>query len=78
MWKCRTVESLEIQPQDFHPFPPSLEIAARFPHFHTHDDCSYNQSGNTEPTPKLLPMSSDKSVTYAPGRSLEVKELRGM
>ena len=23
-------------------FPPSLEIAARFPHSHTHDDSSYN------------------------------------
>ena len=22
----------------FPPFPPSLEIAARFPHSHTHDD----------------------------------------
>jgi putative transposase len=26
----------------FPPFPPSLEIAARFPHSHTHDDSSYN------------------------------------
>jgi putative transposase len=26
----------------FPPFPPSLEIAVRFPHSHTHDDSSYN------------------------------------
>src|ERR1700693_2207522 len=33
-------------------FPPSLEIAARFPHSHTHDDSSYNPYRDSEPTPQ--------------------------
>jgi hypothetical protein len=53
----------------FPTFPPSLEIAARFPHSHTHDDSSYNQSGTQNRLRKLLPMSSDRSVTYVPGRT---------
>jgi hypothetical protein len=53
----------------FPTFPPSLEIAARFPHSHTHDDSSYNQSGTQNRPRKLLPMSSDRSVTYVPGRT---------
>jgi hypothetical protein len=40
----------------FPPFPPSLEIAARFPHSHTHDHSSYNQSGTQNGLRKVLPM----------------------
>jgi hypothetical protein len=38
----------------FPPFPPSLEIAARFPHSHTYDDSSYNQSETQNPLPKTV------------------------
>jgi hypothetical protein len=55
----------------FPPFPPSLEIAMRFPHFHTHDESPYNHLGTQNYFQKLLPMSSDKSVTYVPGRTLK-------
>lgn len=41
-WKCRAVENEENQNQVSLRFPPPLEIAARFPHSHTHDDSSYN------------------------------------
>jgi hypothetical protein len=35
------VESLENQPQVFHPSHSPLEIAPRFPHSHSSDDESY-------------------------------------
>ena len=44
MWKCRPVESLEIQNRDFHPSPRPWKSLPRFPHSHTLDDSSYNQS----------------------------------
>ncbi len=68
-WKWRPVESLEIRRQDFHPFPRPWKSLARFPHSHRHDGCPYNQSGTQNGIPKLLPMSSDKSVTYVAGRT---------
>src|SRR5271170_5725967 len=63
-WKCRTVESLEIQKQDFHPSHPPWKSPKRFPHSHRHDDSSYDQSGartNSEkcylcPRIEVLPM----------------------
>ena len=59
----------------FPPFPPSLEIAARFPHSHTHDS-SYNHQGTQNRLLKVLPMSPDRSVTYVPGRT-NLSELKG-
>src|SRR5216683_2083040 len=53
----------------FPPFPPSLEIAARFPHSHMHDDSPYNQSGTQNAVRKVLPMSSDSFVTHVPDRA---------
>ena len=43
----------------FPPFPPSLEIAERFPHSHTHHQYSYNPLGTQN---HLL-----KCVTHVPG-----------
>jgi hypothetical protein len=37
-WKCRAVENQENLNQVSLRFPPPLEIAARFPHFHRADD----------------------------------------
>jgi hypothetical protein len=56
----------------FPPFPPPLEIAARFPHFHTHDDSLIINREHRTHSEKLLPMSSDRSVTYVPGRSFRL------
>src|SRR5207248_858276 len=54
----------------FPPFPPSLEIATRFPHSHTRYDFAYNLPGNSRPNlRKVLPMFPDRSVTYVPGRT---------
>ena len=55
----------------FPPFPPTLEIAPRFPHSHKHHHYSYNQSETQNLSTELLPMSADKSVTYVPGRTKE-------
>src|SRR5271167_1364992 len=59
----------------FPPFPPSLEIALRFPHSHSHDSCPYNHQGTRNGLSKVLPMSSDRSVTYVPGRTTAQKSL---
>src|SRR6266851_3906217 len=57
----------------FPPFPPSLEIATRFPHSHTRYDFAYNLPGNSKPNlRKVLPMFPDRSVTYVPGRTYKV------
>jgi hypothetical protein len=53
----------------FPPFPPSLEIAMRFPHSHRHASFSYNHQGIQNGLRKVLPMSPDRTVTYVPGRS---------
>ena len=69
MWKCRPEESLEIQNRDFHPSHRPWKSLPRFPHSHTLDDSSYNQSERRTLSEKVLPMSSDRSVTYVPGRT---------
>jgi hypothetical protein len=53
----------------FPPFPPSLEIAERFPHFHRLDDSLIIKPERKTLLRKVLPMSSDRSVTYVPGRT---------
>ncbi len=50
----------------FPPFPPSLEIAGRFPHSHRLDDSLKINPERKTFSEKVLPMSSDKSVTYVP------------
>jgi hypothetical protein len=53
----------------FPPFPPSLEIAAAISTFpQVRRFCIITQELKTQ-TQKLLPMSSDKTVTYVPGRA---------
>jgi hypothetical protein len=70
MWKCRPVESLEIQRQDFHPSPHPWK-SLRDSHIPTRTTipliiCGETQDQNLR---KVLPMFPDRSVTYVPGRT---------
>src|SRR5580658_906825 len=66
-WKCRTVGRVEIQNQDFHPSHRPWKSPPRFPHSHRLDDSLIINPERKTLLRKVLPMSSDRSVTYVPG-----------
>jgi hypothetical protein len=67
MWKCRPEESLEIQQRDFHPSHRPWK-SRRDSHIPTRTTIPLiiNRERRTD-SEKVLPMSSDRSVTYVPG-----------
>ena len=69
MWKCRTVESVEIQRHDFHSSHRPWK-SLRDSHIPTRTANPFIIAGELRTaSAEVLPMSSDKSVTYVPGRS---------
>jgi hypothetical protein len=69
MWKCRPVESLEIQPQDFHSSRRPWK-SLRDSHIPTRTTIPLIiAKGLRTTSEKVLPMSPDKTVTYVPGRT---------